>query len=200
MADPIEFWFDFSSPYGYLASTRIDALAARHGRTVAWKPFLLGVAFKATKAMPLTDMPLKSGYFRRDFERSAGFIGVPFRLPEQFPFAAVAPSRAFYWLADRDPALAVRFAQATLSAVFVEGRAVSGAEAAAEIAAPLGVARDALLAALNDAAVKDRLRREVEAGLAKGVFGSPFIIVDGEPFWGSDRLDQVERWLATGGW
>ncbi|MEA3154228.1 MAG: hypothetical protein QOK44_1817, partial [Betaproteobacteria bacterium] len=54
--------------------------------------------------------------------------------------------------------------------------------------------------ALNDAAVKDRLRREVDAAIGLGVFGSPYIIIDGEPFWGADRLDQVEKWLATGGW
>ena len=54
--------------------------------------------------------------------------------------------------------------------------------------------------ALNDTAVKERVRREVDAAVSLGVFGSPYIVVDGEPFWGADRLDQVERWLATGGW
>jgi 2-hydroxychromene-2-carboxylate isomerase len=56
------------------------------------------------------------------------------------------------------------------------------------------------LAALADPAVKARLRAEVDAAIARGVFGSPYFVVDGEPFWGHDRLDQVERWLATGGW
>jgi 2-hydroxychromene-2-carboxylate isomerase len=200
MAAPIEFWFDFASPYGYLASTRIDALAARHGRTVAWKPFLLGVAFKANKTAPLLDSPMKGIYARHDFDRSARLLGVPFRMPEPFPFAAVAPSRAFYWIHDSDPAGAVAFAQAVYRTVFVDGRAVSGADATADIAASLGIDRAAVLAALNDPAVKDRLRIEVEAAMAKNVFGSPFIFVDGEPFWGADRLDQVERWLATGGW
>jgi 2-hydroxychromene-2-carboxylate isomerase len=54
--------------------------------------------------------------------------------------------------------------------------------------------------ALNDPAVKERLRIEVDAAIERGVFGSPYIVIDGEPFWGADRLDQVERWLATGGW
>jgi 2-hydroxychromene-2-carboxylate isomerase len=200
MADPIEFWFDFSSPYGYLASTRIDALAARHGRTVAWKPFLLGAAFKVNNTAPLTDSPMKGPYAKHDFARTARLFGVAFTLPEPFPFSALVPSRAFYWLADQDPALAVAFAQAVFRMAFVAGQVVVGAETTAEIAATLGGDRTRLLAALNEPAVKDRLRREVEAGLAKGVFGSPFIIVDGEPFWGADRLDQVERWITTGGW
>jgi 2-hydroxychromene-2-carboxylate isomerase len=74
------------------------------------------------------------------------------------------------------------------------------AAAVAEVAQPLGIEPTALLAAVNDPAVKERLRSETEAALARGVFGSPFIIVDGEPFWGHDRLEQVDRWLATGGW
>jgi 2-hydroxychromene-2-carboxylate isomerase len=64
----------------------------------------------------------------------------------------------------------------------------------------MGLDREVLRQALNDPAVKERLRTEVDAAIGRGVFGSPYIVVDGEPFWGSDRLDQVERWLETGGW
>ena len=68
MPAPIDFYFDFSSPYGYLASTQIDALAAKFGRAVTWRPFLLGVAFKVSGAQPLTTLPpIKSDYFRQDF-------------------------------------------------------------------------------------------------------------------------------------
>jgi 2-hydroxychromene-2-carboxylate isomerase len=68
----------------------------------------------------------------------------------------------------------------------------------AEIAAQsAGVAKDEVLAALNDAAIKERLKTETDAAIAKGVFGSPFIIVDGEPFWGSDRLEQIDKWLQA---
>ncbi|MBL8839267.1 MAG: 2-hydroxychromene-2-carboxylate isomerase [Alphaproteobacteria bacterium] len=200
MPQPVEFWFDFSSPYGYLAAQRIDAIAARHGRDVAWKPFLLGVAFKIAGTAPLLDVPLKGAYSKHDFARSARLLGVSFKLPASFPFSGVAASRAFYWLDGRDPALAVRFAKAAYHEAFGEGRDIVGAERVAAIAETLGIARADTLAALNDPAVKERLKREVDAGIAKGVFGSPYIIVDGEPFWGSDRLDQVDRWLATGGW
>jgi 2-hydroxychromene-2-carboxylate isomerase len=200
MSDPIEFFFDFSSPYGYLASTRIDALAAKHGRKVTWRPFLLGVAFKMTAQKPLTEQPLRGPYSERDFARSARLLGVPFQLPQLFPFPSLAAARAFYWLTDREVLQAKALAKAVYHAAFGEGRDVRTAEAVAELAAPLGIERANLLAAVNDPAVKDRLRRETDMALARGVFGSPFIIVDGEPFWGHDRLEQVDRWLATGGW
>jgi len=198
--NPIDFYFDFSSLYGYLASTRIDALAERHGRAVTWRLFLLGVAFKETGQRPLVEQPLRGPYFLRDFARSAGFLGVPFRLPQPFPFASLAACRAFYWLADRDPAVAHGLAQALCRAAFAEGRPIAAVDDVVGVAAPLGIAGDALRQAVEDPAVKARLRHETEQAIARGVFGSPFIIVDGEPFWGSDRLDQVERWLTTGGW
>jgi len=67
-------------------------------------------------------------------------------------------------------------------------------------AASIGCNAEEVRAALNDQAVKDRTKGEVDAALAKGVFGSPYIVIDGEPFWGIDRFDQIEKWLSTGGW
>jgi 2-hydroxychromene-2-carboxylate isomerase len=200
MANPIDFYFDFSSPYGYLASTRIDVLAAKHGRSVVWRPHLLGAVFKINDQRPLASIPLKSDYAARDLARSARLLKVPFKLPTKFPVGATAPSRAFYWLNDKDPALAKRLAQALYHAYFAEDRDISSPEVTCDVAARLEVDRAGLAQALNDPAVKERLRTEVDAAIARGVFGSPYIIVDGEPFWGSDRLDQVERWLETGGW
>jgi 2-hydroxychromene-2-carboxylate isomerase len=200
MANPIDFYFDFSSPYGYLASTRIDALAARHGRSVVWRPHLLGAVFKINDQRPLASIPLKNDYTARDLARTARLLNVPFKLPTKFPVGATAPSRAFYWVSDRDPVLAKSLAQAFYYAYFAEDRDISSPEVSANIAAKVGVDRAALLQALEDPSVKERLRTEVDAAIARGVFGSPYIIVDGEPFWGSDRLDQVEKWLETGGW
>ncbi|MGQ0677957.1 MAG: 2-hydroxychromene-2-carboxylate isomerase, partial [Rhodospirillales bacterium] len=132
--------------------------------------------------------------------RSARLMGVPYAMPKLFPFNAVQPSRVFYWLVERDSGLARRFAQAAFHAAFPGQQDISAAEACAGIAVNLGVKREDTLAAVNDPAVKERLRAEVDAAIKKGVFGSPFIVVDGEPFWGADRLDQVERWIKTGGW
>ena len=200
MANPIDFYFDFSSPYGYFASTKIEALAAKHGRTVFWRPILLGAVFKITGQQPLPTLPLKGSYARHDFARTARLFKVPFRLPTKFPIASTAPSRAFYWVGDRDPALAKKLAQALFHAYFAEDRDISSPEVTAHIAATLGVSKDELAHALNDLAVKERLKNEVDSAIERGVFGSPYIVIDGEPFWGSDRLEQIDQWLASGGW
>jgi len=200
MAAPIDFYFDFSSPPGYFASLKIDELAARHQRRVNWRPILLGAVFKVTGQAPLPGIPLKGAYVQRDWVRFGRLFGVNFKLPTPFPFLSVAASRAFYWLNGRDAELARNFARAVYHAAFAEARDTVPPEAIAAIAETLGVARGDTLAALNDSAVKDKLREEVDAAIARGVFGSPYVIVDGEPFWGADRLDQVDRWLATGGW
>jgi len=199
MSTPIDFYFDFSSPYGYMAAQKIDALAAKYGRTVNWRPMLLGVVFKQTGMAPLTQVPIKGDYSRRDFERSARFHGIPFRMPPVFPIASQAPSRIVLWARERDPALAARLAQALYAAFFQDGLDISSPDVAADVAGRSGVDRAAARACIDDPAVKDLLKREVDTAIAAGVFGSPYVVVDGEPFWGLDRFDQLERWLATGG-
>jgi 2-hydroxychromene-2-carboxylate isomerase len=200
MANPIDFYFDFSSPYGYFASTKIDELASRHGRGVTWRPILLGAVFKLTGGQPLPTIPLKGSYAAHDLSRSARLLKIPFKLPAKFPISSTAPARAFYWTGDRDAALAKRLAVALYHAYFVEDRDISNPEVTGNVAAKLGLDKAELGQALNEPAVKERLKTEVDAAIERGVFGSPYIVIDGEPFWGSDRLDQVEKWLQTGGW
>ena len=198
MPTPIDFYFDYSSPYGYFAAMKIDPLAEKYGRSVNWKPILLGAVFKVTGAKPLPTLPLKGAYAMHDVARSARFYGAPYRHPEKFPIAGQAPSRAFYWVNEKDQALAHTLARTLYQAYFVDNRDISSPEITADVAATLGLNRDALLAALANETVKDKLKLEVETAIARGVFGSPYFIVDDEPFWGADRLDQLERWLADG--
>jgi 2-hydroxychromene-2-carboxylate isomerase len=199
MAAPIEFYFDFASPYGYFAAEKVDAIAAKHGRSVEWRPYLLGVAFKTTGAAPLASIPLKSDYMRRDLPRMARLMGIEYREPARFPISTVNPARAFYWAAMQDAARARALGLALFRAYFAQGIDISDVNALVNVCAQLGFDKEAATAGIADPQVKEKLRIEVERGLARGVFGSPYIIVDGEPFWGADRLDQVERWLA-GGW
>lgn len=200
MSAPIDFYFDFSSPYGYLASTRIDALGAKHGRPVIWHPILLGAVFKVSGGAPLTTIPLKGEYSVRDMARSARLMGVPFRLPGTFPIPTQHAARLTVWLARGDEPGAKRLASALYHAYFADDRDISNPDVCADVAAQCGHDRDAAVAGMNDAAVKDALKTEVEQAIARKVFGSPFFIVDGEPFWGADRLDHLDRWLSTGGW
>jgi 2-hydroxychromene-2-carboxylate isomerase len=200
MAAAIDFYFDFSSPYGYIAAAKVEALAAKHGRGVNWRPMLLGAAMKVTGGAPLPQIPLKGDYAKRDFVRSAKFHGVPFRIPSSFPISTIAAVRAFYWAQGKDPARALALAKALYSAYFADDVDISRVEEVIRIAAGVGFKAEDVAAGVADQAVKDKTKAEVDAAVAKGVFGSPFIVIDGEAFWGMDRLDQAEKWLTTGGW
>jgi len=196
----IEFYFDFSSPYGYLASTRIDELAAKYGRSVDWYPYLVGTAMKETGHQPLYTTPKIHDYVVIDVPRFARLLGVPLQLPDSFPLVASQACRAYYWLAERDTALARQFAGRVYHAFFGEGRDISKTGELQSIARDLGVEASELADATRDPRIKALFKSKNDAALAKGVFGSPFMLVDDEPFWGADRLDQIEKWLETGGW
>lgn len=198
MSAPIEFWFDFSSSFGYLASTRIEALAAKYGRTTIWRPFLLGAVYKFNGVVPTPNVPLKGDYARIDMLRTGRFHGIPIRVPSNFPIGSVGAARAFYWADAQDPARAKLLAAALYQAYFADDVDISNAENVVKIAAQCGFDATATAAGMQDAAVKERTKHEVDAAIAKGVFGSPYVIIDGEPFWGMDRLDQAEKWLAGG--
>jgi 2-hydroxychromene-2-carboxylate isomerase len=201
MSEPLHFYFDFSSPYGYLASQKIEALAAKHGRGVDWRPILLGAVFKVDGMAPLTEIPLKGDYARRDMDRSARFHGInAFRLPSKFPIPTQAAARILLWTKDKHPTLAAPVAKALYRAYFFDNRDLSDPEVAADAAATVaGIDRALARAAIDDPVYKEALKREVDGAIQRGVFGSPFVVVDGEPFWGLDRFDQIERWLSSGG-
>lgn len=199
MANPLQFYFDFSSPYGYLGAERIEALAARHGRSVDWRPVLLGAVFKVTGTQPLTFVPLKGDYTRRDVPRTARLHGIEFAMPSRFPIATQAAARIVVWQRGVDAGRCGDLVKSLYRAYFVAGRDISDPDVAAAVAAEAGFDGSAARAAVDDSTIKDALKRDVDAAIAAGVFGSPFVVVDGEPFWGLDRFEQVERWLATGG-
>lgn len=204
MNKPIDFYFDFSSPYGYLASTRIEAVAAKHGRTVSWQPILLGAVFKVSGQAPLTTYPLKGDYALMDFERAAREHDTPYKHPDTFPIGAVAASRACCWIkASTSSDIVDRltpFVHAVFKAYYVDGQNISEADVVLNVAQSVGLDKDAMTAGIADQSVKDALRIAVENAIEIGIFGSPITVVDGELFWGSDRLEQIDRWLTRGGW
>jgi 2-hydroxychromene-2-carboxylate isomerase len=197
---PIEFWFDFASGYAYFAALEIEALAERYGRTVLWRPFTLGAAFKITGAQGLSRTPLKREYALQDWQRLARLKGVPFKLPDQYPKVGLPALRAFYGLERKDARAAARLAKKIIFAYFQDSLDTDNPEAIAALARTLGLDADFILASIADPEVKAAARREGEAAVSRGVFGSPWIFVDGEPFWGHDRLPMVEHWLAKGPW
>jgi 2-hydroxychromene-2-carboxylate isomerase len=200
MANPIRFYFDFASPYGYMAATKIAELAAKHGRNVEWKPILLGVVFKVTGGVPLPNAPLKGDYSRRDMERCARLFKIPYKMPSKFPIAGQSPSRVIYSLESDGPARQEQVTLALYRAYMVDDRDISSPETTADVAASLGLDRQKTLEVIADPVMKEKLKVETESAIANGVFGSPYVIVDGEPFWGFDRLEHVDRWLQRRGW
>lgn len=192
----IDFYFDFSSPYGYLGAQKIDRVAAKYDRKVDWHPVMLGAILSETGNRPNADTPLKNDYMRHDCPRVAKMMGIPFTWPEAFPVATLAAARAFYWLKDTDPGRAVPFALACYDRYFGHGVDISPAEEVVNIAREMGIDGDALAEAITRDEVKQRVKDETQAAMDKGVFGSPFFLIDGEPFFGSDRFWQIERHLG----
>lgn len=204
MSKSIDFYFEFSSPFGYLASERIEAIAQKHDYQIIWHPVLLGAIFKITEQRPLTMTPLKGDYSLHDFSRSAREHKLDYTHPDPFPIAAVSACRATLWLRDNNDATIQKcttdFIRKVYRAFYAEGRDITDTSVLAEIAASLGVDGGQLVAALGEQSVKDALKKEIDDAVGNGVFGSPMMIVDGEPFWGHDRLEQMENWIVTGGW
>jgi 2-hydroxychromene-2-carboxylate isomerase len=196
MAETLDFYFDFTSPYGYIASQVIDELAAQYGCATRWHAFMVTSAYKQFAATNPLAHPAKQKYFQHDIPRTAAHLGVPFEFPATWPENLVAAGRAFSWIEDRDPAAAKRFAKAAIRAYWAEGKALADPEVVADIGAAMGEDRAKLRAALDDAAVKQRFIDKGGAILAQGIFGSPQIVLRGELFWGTDRLDQLKAALA----
>lgn len=202
MAPPLHFHFDFISPYGYFASLRIEALAARHGRTVEWHGMLLGVSvLKVMGLKPLLDTPLKGPYIEHDVCRYAREHGVAMaRAPRDAVMNPLPCARAFAWVRQHHPSHAAAVAHAIYGAYWGQGLDLSTPDALRGLTLPSGLSGDVLADATASDEASALLRADVDASIRAGVFGSPTVVVDGELFWGVDKLDQVERWLARGGW
>lgn len=202
MTDPgFDFYFDPISPFSYLATTQIDEIARRHQRIVQWHPVLVGVTI--TKIMglkPIPETPLKSDYSWMDAERQAAMLDVPLRRHGLKNINSLAVCRAYIWLRDREPEMARAFVQRASAALWVEGRDITPLEFAVSEASAVGADANGLELALRGSEIKEALAREVDAAIARGVFGVPFFFVDGQALWGCDRLWMLDFKLAHRRW
>ncbi len=198
MPAPIDFYFDFASPYGYIAAQTIDALAERHGRSVNWHAIVLDANFQSLERIRIPSSVMRSDYIRRDVERLATFVGVPFKTPSSLGLHTEMAARLFHWFNDRNPAQGRAFAQCVYRAYFVEDRNIAQLEVLQDLCSTHQMTPAELQGLVNDSAARARLKAEIDLAEARGVFGSPFFIVEGERFWGNDRLPQLERWLESG--
>jgi 2-hydroxychromene-2-carboxylate isomerase len=194
----MELWFDLASNYSYLTLMRIDPLAEQAGVSVRWEPFLLGPVFEAFgwKSSPFVLQKEKGAYVWKDMERQAAKYGLPWRKPARFPQNTVLPMRVA--LLGRDEPWMRPFCRAMARANFAEDRDVSRADTVLEVLGSLALPAAAILARAQSPEERPKLRAQVQRAQALGIFGAPTFLVDGEMYWGNDRLeDAIEA--ARGG-
>ena len=138
MGGPIVFYCEFSSPYAYIATHLIDGVAARHGRTVDWRPISLGHLWKAI-GRPLETPKAKMDYSHRDWLRFAKLEGIPMTDPQPFPVNASVARNLFYRLARTDRGMAVRFARAAFNRYWGEGHDIGGVTQLRNVVAALDI-------------------------------------------------------------
>lgn len=193
----VQFFFEPTSPYSYLASLRIDAIAAASGRTVDWCPIDILQVWQAhgiTEAYGAV-RTLKRTYVLHDALRCARALGVPYATP-RMRARDTTPLKLAYWgLAERDAMLARRFMQSVWRRYFVEGGAI---DALADLQdADAGWSLDTLERAAALPTALAAHERANAAAIGAGCFGVPWFMADGEPFFGQDRLDQLAAHLAA---
>lgn len=195
MSVVLEYHYDFSCPYAYLASTQVRALAARTGATLDYRPFLLGGVFRALSyaGMPLDEAtPARIHMNELDMRRWAEHWGVPFVRPSGHPNRTVLALRAML----AGPAAALPAATHALFAAYWErGEDVSSPAVVQAALEGVGLDGAALVARAEDTAIKDELRRRTDEAIRRGIFGAPAFFVGDELYWGQDRLHLVEREL-----
>jgi 2-hydroxychromene-2-carboxylate isomerase len=194
----LEFFFDCSSPWTYLAFTRIHAVVERTKAEIVWRPILVGGVFNAVnrdvyerRANP---DPRKASYSGKDLQDWARLAGITIGKPPVFPVRAVAAMRAVL-AADEQGAL-VPYARATFEAYWGELKDISQADVLDEICVKVNLDPASIQARAETAEIRDRLRANTEEVIARGGFGSPTMFVDGDDmYFGNDRLPLVEAAL-----
>lgn len=201
MAKRLEFFFDCSSPWTYLAFARVHDIVARTGAEIVWKPILVGGVFNAVnqevyerRAKP---EPRKTAYYFKDLQDWAHHAGVRIGQPPVFPVNSVKAMRGAILALDEGKLVA--YAQAVFEAYWGKLEDISQPSVLAQIARGVGLDAEAFLQRIDEASIKDRLRANTDELIARGGFGSPTMYVDGtDMYFGNDRLPLVEAALMRG--
>lgn len=190
MAKTLEFYFDYGSPYSYLADTQVEAIARRTGATLERRPMLLGGVFKSTGNHSPAEMPQKSAWSAFDMPLWARHYGVPFQRNPFFPINTLALMRGAA-AAQLDGSFE-RYHPAIFKAMWVDGRNLNDMKEVASVLAGAGLDPQKFGNRIQEQDVKDRLKATTDEAVARGVFGAPTSFVDGKMFFGNDRLPFVE--------
>ena len=194
--NPILFYFDYISPFSYLASRLIDKVAAKHGRDTDWRCISVNQIFRELNATPPGIAPRKSDYTFKDLTRLAAYFDIPISIPKKFPVACGPARQAFYHIKATDPELARAFASALLESYWTRGLDIGEQDGVLAAAAGTGVNETLLAAAMQDVEAKQQVKQEAADAATHGLFGVPFMVADGEAFFGADRIEFLDRFLA----
>lgn len=197
----LDFYFDFISPYGWIGAEQVGALARCFGREVRWHPILLRMTvIEAMGLPPPLQTPLKGAYMRHDIGRSLRYHGLILAPNARFSFSPLNAARAVLWAKTWAPDRVEPLVLSLYRAHWSDGRDISVAETVLDIVASTGLPRAAAVDALQSDGLRDAPKAVTADAMAAGIFGSPTLVIDGEAFWGSDRLAMAEAWLLSGGW
>lgn len=193
MSAPLELMLDFISPYSYLAWTQIDGIAARHGREVTLVPVLFAAMLDSLGTTGPAEVPVKREYAYLDVHRKAALLGVPMKLPPRHPFAPLLSLRAATSFEDRGER--ARAVDALYRATWETGVGVDTEDLVSAALTSAGLDGPAALARASTPEVKAQLQRATTDAIARGVFGVPTVVVEGQTFWGTDSLPSLEAFL-----
>ena len=196
MAAPLEFWFEFASTYSYPAAHAVEAAAKARGVEVKWRSFLLGPIFAAQgwNDSPFNIYPAKGKYMWRDLARICASQGLPLKKPSQFPRGSLLAARIACRSAEE--AWVGEFVRRVYSANFADDADISSPFVIGKILADMGQVPAPMLQAAQAQETKDAFRAQAERAVQLGIIGAPSFVVDGEVFWGGDRLAQALDWAC----
>jgi 2-hydroxychromene-2-carboxylate isomerase len=191
----VEFFYDYGSPYSYLADTRLPGLRKRTGCEIAYRPMLLGAVFKATgnRSPALEPVEAKRRYGATELRRWVAHLGVPFQPNPHFPIHTLGLMRAAH--AAQKLGVFEAFHAAVYPAFWGRGENLGDPAVVARVLTEAGLDAEALLTAAGEDAAKRALRATTDEAVERGIFGAPTFFVGTEMFFGNDRLDFVERAL-----
>jgi len=198
----IEFFFDISSPWTYLAFSNIQPMAAELGVDIQWRPILVGGIFNSVNPTVYqsrqTPVPAKAAYMLKDLQDWARQAGLKIKMPPSvFPVNSVKAMRGCLWLAPQGRLAA--FAKAAFEAYWSDDRDISQDAVLAELCQAVDVDPAAFFAGVAEPAIKDQLKANTDEVIARGGFGSPTMFVNGgDMYFGNDRLELVRAAVLAG--
>ncbi|HEX9665077.1 MAG TPA: 2-hydroxychromene-2-carboxylate isomerase [Thermodesulfobacteriota bacterium] len=195
MSKKVEFYYDFSSPYSYLASTKIEGICTRHGAELDWRPFLVGGVYKETGNRAPLEVPSKKRYMIQDVKDWANHYGVELNFPDLFPVNSVKSMRGAF--VAKEQGRVRDYTHKLFKFYWIQNDDISQDEILQLALTELDMDYELFIKRINDQEIKDQLRIETAEAVRRGAFGAPTIFLGDKMFWGNDRLLFVESYLKS---